>query len=283
MCGGLVQNRLGLVLEIRESEMAMRVDHAGGYDRSRQRSRNMANILVVGPHPDDQEIGMGGTIARLADQGHDILILDMTDGCPTPIGDRPTRLKEADAALACLQGSCPGAKPIRRALLDLPNRRVEHTLEARHKVAGVIRAHQAQIVFLPHAEDAHPDHRAVTRIVEDARFDAKLTKVDMPSPAGFSIVGPPIYPKWMFYYFCSHLRSVPAPTFLVDTTGYGDKKIAAVSAYRTQFEMNPLNAGFPQRLKSWDEYFGSRLGTTTAEPFFALEPIGLNSLAGLAM
>jgi len=47
--------------------------------------------------------------------------------------------------------------------------------------------------------------------------------------------------------------------------------------------MNPANAGFPERLKSWDIYFGSRLGTQTAEPFFSLEPVGLASLDGLAM
>ena len=59
----------------------------------------MANILVVGPHPDDQEIGMGGTIARLAHQGHNILLCDVTDGSPTPRGDRASRLVEARAAL----------------------------------------------------------------------------------------------------------------------------------------------------------------------------------------
>jgi LmbE family N-acetylglucosaminyl deacetylase len=52
------------------------------------------NILVVGPHPDDQELGMGGTIARLAEQGHDVLLLDMTDGEPTPHGDPETRARE---------------------------------------------------------------------------------------------------------------------------------------------------------------------------------------------
>ena len=65
-------------------------------------------------------------------------------------------------------------------------------------MAGVIRTHQAQIVFLPYPEDAHPDHRATTRIVEDARFDAKLTKTDLP--------GEPTYPKWLIYYYCMHLR-----------------------------------------------------------------------------
>ena len=93
----------------------------------------MANILVVGPHPDDQEIGMGGTIALLASQGHDVLLLDMTDGEPTPFGDPATRAKEAARASEILGAASPGSAPIRRHLLGLPNRFVEHTIEARHR------------------------------------------------------------------------------------------------------------------------------------------------------
>src|SRR5262245_34977946 len=151
------------------------------------------NILVIGPHPDDQEIGMGGAIARLADQGHHVLLLDMTDGCPTPVGDRPTRLAEAARAAELLSpASSPGKHAVRRLLRDLPNRPIEHPTEARHKVAAVIRAHQARIVFAPHPEDAHPDHLAVTAIAQDARFDAKLSKLDLAPPTGFSAVGPPL-------------------------------------------------------------------------------------------
>lgn len=229
---------------------------------------------------------MGGSIARLAAQGHDVLICDMTDGCPTPVGDRPTRLAEAAAAAEFLSPSpeliAKGCKPVRRVLLDLPNRTVQHTIEARHKVAGLIRAHQAQVLFVPHFEDAHPDHRAVTRIAEDARFDAKLTRVEMPTPPTFDSIGPPIYPRWLFYYYCSHLRRVPDPTFCIDTTGFADRKHAAVSAYRSQFELNPINRGFPDRLRAWDIYFGSRIGTETAEPFFSHEPLGLSAFTGIA-
>lgn len=228
------------------------------------------NILVIGPHPDDQELGMGGTIALLASQGHDVLLLDVTDGCPTPRGDRPTRLKEAADAAAALG--------VRRHLLDLPNRRVEHTVENRHKVAGVIRAHQAQVLFLPHPEDAHPDHLAVTRIAEDARFDAKLTKLDLPGDGG----KPPLYPRWVFYYYCSHLRRVPDPTFVMDISAFEERKMAAIAAYRSQFAENPVNMQVPEWISAGDRYFGSRIGTRAGEPFWCREPLGLSSLAGLA-
>ncbi len=163
------------------------------------------NILVFAAHPDDAEIGMGGTIARLAALGHSVLICDLTDGSPTPRGDRESRIREAAEALERLQPAGRGV-PIRRVMLDLKNREVQHTIEARHKAAGVIRAHQARMVFAPHWEDAHPDHVAAARLCEDARFDAKLTKVEMPVPPGMQ-PGAPIYPRWFFHYDISHLRA----------------------------------------------------------------------------
>ncbi|MEN0019764.1 MAG: PIG-L family deacetylase [Planctomycetota bacterium] len=253
-------------------------------------------IIVAGPHPDDQELGMGGTIAKLAQQGHDVLLLDITDGEPTPHGSRETRLPEAEAARAALSPDPtqhPASKPIRRLLLDLPNRRVQHTIEARHAVAGVIRAWQAELVFLPYFEDAHPDHIAVTRIVEDARFDAKLTKVDMPTPppnltGGPSIdgqpqlvVGPPCYPRRLIYYYCTHLRIVPQPTFVFDISGCVEAKRAAVEAYATQFKANAKNRRIMDWLDAAALFYGSRIGVAAAEPFYLREPLGLADLDAL--
>ncbi len=227
----------------------------------------MANIIVFGPHPDDQELGMGGAIAKLAEQGHDILLCDMTDGEPTPFGDPQTRAEEAQAAAKILN--------VRRTQLNLPNRELVHTIQARHMAAAVIRKHQAQIIFVPYFEDAHPDHLATTRIVEDARFDAKLTKTDIP--------GEPIYPKWLFYYYCTHLRHVANPSFLIDITGYVQRKIDSIVAYRTQFVLPEKN----RRVVEWVEqaagYFGSRIGTEAAEPFFTREPVGLDTFDSLVM
>ena len=225
----------------------------------------MTNILVVGPHPDDQELGMGGSIARLADQGHNILLLDMTNGEPTPQGDPQTRAKEAARAADILG--------VKRRLLDLPNRMVVHSIEARHMVAGAIREHQAEIVFTPFFEDAHPDHIATTRIVEDARFDAKLTRIDLP--------GEPIYPKWLFYYYCAHLRWVANPNFMFDITGYTQKKRESILAYETQFVLPEKNRKIVDWIDASHVYYGSRCGTEAAEPFFTKEPLGLTGLGDL--
>jgi len=232
----------------------------------------MARILVAGPHPDDQELGMGGTIARLARQGHDILLLDMTNGEPTPHGSPEQREVEWNNAREILD---QGTGNVTRRLLGLKNREVQHTLEARHLTAGVIREHQAQVVFLPFFEDAHPDHKAVTRIVEDARFDAKLTKTDLP--------GEPCYPRWMIYYFCTHLRWVANPTFCLDISEQMETKVKSIEAYETQFVIPEKNRKVLGWLKEFNGYMGSRIGTRYAEPFYTKEPLGLTGLDALAL
>lgn len=269
----------------------------------------MANILIVGPHPDDQELGMGASIAMLAAQGHDVLLLDVTDGEPTPYGDHDTRAREAAAAAEILgtptvpggsgaETSAHGRTPsgtvgvpnghVRRMLLGLPNRTVEHTVEARHMVAAVIRAHQAQIVFAPFPEDAHPDHRAVTRITEDARFDAKLTRLDLPDPidewTGRSMdLGPPIYPKWLFYYYATHLRWVADPSFILDVSGWMERKIESIRAYHTQFVLPEKNRQVVDWIEASARYFGSRIGAEAGECFYTKEPLGLRAISDLAL
>jgi len=220
----------------------------------------MPSILIIAPHPDDAELGMGGTIAKLITQGHHVHLLDMTTGEPTPLGDEKTRAAESAAAAAILG--------IQRENLGLPNRQVIHDLPSRHKVAAVIRRHRADWVFLPYPLDAHPDHVAVTKIGEDARFDAKLTKSDIP--------GEPYYPKRIIYYFCTHLRLNINPTFCIDISDTIETKTAAVLAYPSQFVWN--NSPVPEMVRTMAGYFGSRIGVRYAEPFFTHEVLGFGGL-----
>lgn len=221
----------------------------------------MASILVFGPHPDDQELGMGGTIAKLVNQGHKVHLVDMTNGEPTPHGTPERRAVESAEAARILG--------VERTLVGLINRQVTHTVEARHRVAAVIRKHKADWLFVPYPVDAHPDHTAVTRICEDARFDAKLTKTDIP--------GEPCYPKRVIYYFCTHLRMNFTPNFCVDVTDTMEKKVEAVKAYKSQFA-HPGSAHVPDMVRTISAYFGSRIGTAHAEPFFTHEMLGFGGL-----
>ena len=227
------------------------------------------NMLVVGPHPDDQELGMGGTIAKLVDAGHQVTLLDLTDGEPTPHGS-PTIRAEESAAAASILG-------VERIMLGrehgFVNREVVHSVAGRHAVAGVIRTREIDWIFCPDPVDAHPDHRAATRIVEDARFDSKLTKTDIP--------GAPRHPSRMIYYFCTHLKTIPDPSFLVDTTGFHERKREAILAYESQFTTNQRNRAVIEWLDAQARFLGSRIGVETAEPFSVVEPLGVTGFDGL--
>jgi len=220
----------------------------------------MASFLVVGPHPDDQELGMGGTIIRLVQQGHKVHIVDMTNGEPTPNGSVETRARESAESAKILGVS--------RTLLGLKNREVVHNLESRHKLAAVIRQHRPNAIFLPYPIDAHPDHVAVTKIGEDARFDAKLTKSAIP--------GEPWHPKRIIYYFCTHLRMSFQPLFCIDVSDQMEQKMRACACYESQ----GLKEGgwLPQAVRTLNAYFGGRIETKFAEPFFAYEVLGLGGL-----
>jgi bacillithiol biosynthesis deacetylase BshB1 len=220
----------------------------------------MASILIVAPHPDDAELGMGGTLAKFVKQGHRVHLLDMTNGEPTPLGDVATRAAESAAA-----GRILG---VERSCLGLVNRQVVHDLPSRHKLAAAIRAHRPNWLFLPYPVDAHPDHVAVTKIGEDARFDAKLTKTDIP--------GEPWHPKRIIYYFCTHLRLSIAPSFCIDISDTMDQKVAAMLAYESQFVRN--NSPVPEMVRTMAGYFGGRIGTAYAEPFYSHEVLGFGGL-----
>lgn len=203
---------------------------------------------------------MGGTIIRLASQGHTIHLVDMTNGEPTPRGSVEMRACES-AASAKVMG-------VQRTLLGLKNREVVHDIPSRHKLAALIRLHRPNVLFVPYPTDAHPDHVAVTRIAEDARFDAKLTRSAIP--------GEPWHPKRVIYYFCTHLRMSFQPTFCIDISDQIDQKMQACHCYQSQ----GLHAEGDLMLmvKTLNGYFGGRIGTKFAEPFFSHEVIGLSGL-----
>src|SRR5206468_8185911 len=215
---------------------------------------------VFGPHPDDAELGMGGTIIKLAKQGHKVHIVDMTTGEPTPHGSEEIRAKEKAAAAKVLG--------VERTLLGLKNREVVHDIPSRHKTAAVIRQHKPSVLFVPYPIDAHPDHVAVSRIAEDARFDAKLTKSDIP--------GEPWHPKRVIYYFCTHLRMSFQPTFCIDISDQIEQKMDACHCYESQgFH---AEGDLMLMVKTINAYFGGRIGTKFAEPFFSHEVVGFSGL-----
>ena len=230
----------------------------------------MLDALVVAPHPDDAELGMGGTIVRLIGQGWKLGILDLTSGEPTPLGSLERRAAETLAANSAL------GNPWRKNL-DLPNRSLEPTLVNRRELAGVFRQVRPRLIFAPYWEDAHPDHTAATKLVEDARFWSKLSKSDIP--------GAPFHPPRILYYFSVHLRIVERPSLLIDISDQLEAKDQALRCYRSQLVDNQP-AGKPgviDSVRDRTRFWGHMVGVKHAEPFASREPVGLTSLDHLLL
>ncbi len=219
-------------------------------------------ILAIGPHPDDVEIGMGGTILALREQGHEVTLCDLTNGEPTPIGTPERRAREAAVAAGILG--------VARITLEMPNRYLTDTVENRMRVAEVIRQTRPDILFVPYWVDAHPDHVAAATLCEAARFYGKLTKTTIP--------GEPYMPKRILHFFTTHYRLHPDLTFVFDISGYIDRKLDAVGAYTSQFGPERGNEGFLDDLRTWNRYFGDLIGRESGEPFACREEIGLRGL-----
>jgi bacillithiol biosynthesis deacetylase BshB1 len=240
---------------------------AGNLDRVRLA---MLDALIVSPHPDDAELGLGGTILRLAAQGWRVGILDLTSGEPTPLGSPAIRRAETAAANEILGNPW-------RENLGLPNRSLEPTLEARRALAAVFRRVRPRLIFAPYWEDAHPDHTAATKLVEEARFWSKLSKSDIP--------GAPFHPSRVLYYFSVHLRIVERPSFVLDISDQAEAKRRALECYRSQLVDNQP-AGVPGVIDAvFDRtrFWGHTVGVRHAEPIASREPIGLTALDRLLL
>lgn len=230
----------------------------------------MLDALVVAPHPDDAELGMGGTIVRLIGQGWKVGILDLTSGEPTPLGSLAIRAAETAAANAALGNPW-------RENLGLPNRSLEPTLDHRRALAAVFRRIRPRLLFAPFWEDAHPDHTAASKLVEDARFWSKLSKSDIP--------GTPFHPARILYYFSVHLRLVERPSFVLDISDQLDAKLSALRSYRSQLVDNQPagKTGVIEAVCDRTRFWGQLIGVRHGEPFASREPVGLQSLEHLML
>jgi bacillithiol biosynthesis deacetylase BshB1 len=228
----------------------------------------MLDVLIVAPHPDDAELGMGGAILKLKAAGQRVGVLDLTTGEPTPRGSEPLRAEETRAASAVLDLDW-------RENLGLPNRSLEPTLAARRQLAEVIRRVRPRWLFAPYWVDAHPDHVAATELVEAARFWGKLTKTEM--------AGEPHYVERIYYYYCVHLRLAATPAFVLDISDFWERKLESIRCYHSQFIAGRPTTfpNFLDQLRDDAAHWGRLIGRAYGEPFATREPVALSTLEGL--
>jgi len=220
-----------------------------------------ADVLVFGAHPDDLEIGCGGTVANLARSGRRVVLVDLTRGELATRGTPEIRAAEADAALRAL-----GAAD--RVNLGLPDGGIAADPRATALIAGVVRRHRPQMVLLPHIEDRHPDHMAAGRLVYEGVFLAGVQKFAA-APAGVA----PHRPGRLLSYMIWHAFS---PDVIVEVPEpQAEAKMRAIRAYATQFlasaapdpETRLTDPRTLDAIESRMAYLGSLIGARHGEGF----------------
>ncbi len=227
------------------------------------------DVIAVGAHPDDVEVGLGGTIARMCRQGYRVGIVDLTDGEPTPGCPAPeVRLAEAQKAAEILGVQF-------RLVLDLPNRRLFDTYEARIKLASVLRRYRPRLVIgiFGKTPMASPDHWQASQITDAAVFYARLSKWD----AEFQ--GHPVHTIERQLWYALSLNT-PAKledgSFVSDISDTLDVKIAALRAYKTQFP--PTKERIFRMVQAHAHFYGSPAGFLAGELLIAPSLIGVRDV-----
>ncbi|MGJ7909390.1 bacillithiol biosynthesis deacetylase BshB1 [Neobacillus sp. LXY-1] len=221
------------------------------------------HILAFGAHADDVEIGMAGTIAKLASDGYKIGICDLTFADLSSNGNVTLRKQEANLAAELLGVSY-------RNSLGLPDRGLYLNDEYISKIADEIRKHRPKIVFAPYFEDRHPDHGNCARLVEEAVFSAGIRKYTTKQ------CNQPHKVERIYFYM---INGYHQPDFTIDITENMDQKLAALRAYKSQFEVTeesvdtPLVNGYIETVEARERMFGKLVGVQFAEGFKTKIPI----------
>lgn len=222
------------------------------------------DLLVFGAHPDDAEIGMGGTIRKHAAAGRRVGICDLTAAELSSNGTVDTRAREAERA-----GRLLGIAG--RSNLGLPDRGLGLEKGQVEAIVREIRRLRPRIVFAPCRQDRHPDHVQCGRLVEEAVFNAKLRRY-LPDTE-------PVEVERLYYYY---IHEVHEPRFLVDVSAVYEDKMAALAAYRSQFFREEgdvttlINGDFLAAIRARDKALGHQAGFAYAEGFACKQPVAVD-------
>lgn len=224
------------------------------------------DLLAFGPHPDDIEIGMGGTIARHAADGYRVGLCDLTRGELGSNGTPDDRLAESEAARAVL-----GA--VIRVNLGLPDGHLDGDDQGQIvSIVDCVRHYRPRAVAVPYWQDRHPDHVSASTLLTRAIFKSGLRRfVTVGSDDAWR-------PDWICYYFIND--GAPA-SFVVDVSAHYARKREALACHRTQFAPAGADAAttrlttplFQQLIESRDAQFGAVAGVAFAEGFVVRDPL----------
>ena len=206
-------------------------------------------LLVFGPHPDDLEIGLGGSIAKHMARGHRVGLCDLTRGELGTNGTPEQRLEESEAARAVLGATW-------RENLRLPDGDIGGDPSHMRAIVDLIRRARPRTIAVPYGRDRHPDHVAASRLLTRAAFLSGLTRYaatgENGAPTGCSITS----------------SALGAAVVCRRRVGAVETKRAALACHRSQFAPSSIGAtatrintaNFQRLIESRDAQFGALIG-----------------------
>ncbi|MCG3134305.1 MAG: N-acetyl-alpha-D-glucosaminyl L-malate deacetylase 1 [Planctomycetes bacterium] len=226
------------------------------------------DALVIGAHPDDAELGAGGTLLRMRDAGLRVAVVDLTAGERGSRGTPELRAAEASAASAML-------RLVARETLGFADTELVASLELRRALVEAYRRHRPRVVFAPRPDDLHPDHAAAGAAARDAFYPSGMKNL--------SAAGVPHRPEALYHYAMHDAPDVAAGGgVLVDVSAVWDERLALARCFASQLHAGPADAGFATslaradfllRMEARSREFGRRCGVEFAEPLYAARPL----------
>lgn len=234
------------------------------------------DILAFGAHPDDIELGAGGTLIAHVHQGKSVGLIDLTYGELGSRGNKEIRLQEAARAKEIIGAAT-------RMNLGMADGFFQNDEKHQKEIIRIIRHFRPEIVICNAPSDRHPDHGRASQLVSDACFYAGLTKISTQWVGKTQEVW---RPRFVYHYIQYHDLK---PHILVDVSSYMDLKMESIKAHQSQF-YNP-HSNEPQTLISQPEflenvinrasYYGQYIGVKYAEGFITQHIPGVKNLFDL--
>ena len=234
------------------------------------------DLLAIGVHPDDVELGCSGTIINEIKNGKQVGVLDLTQGELGSRGTVDTRYEEA-AKAAKIMGVHV------RENLKMRDGFFKNDEEHQKKLIVAIRKYQPEIIITNSLSDRHPDHGRAARLTTDSCFLSGLIKVETKNEQG--IVQEPWRPKYVFHYIQDRYHE---PDFVIDINSVFDQRMEAIKAYTTQF-YNPDNeddgpqtyistSAFIESVVARARMIGKKIGVAYGEGFNTEKRLGIKNL-----
>jgi len=236
------------------------------------------DILAIGVHPDDVELGCSGTLINEIKRGKKVGIIDLTQGELSTRGTVATRYQEAaNAAMAI------GA--VLRENLKMRDGFFKNDEEHQLKLIQIIRKYQPDIIIGNVLHDRHPDHGRAGQLISDACFLSGLAKIETKDEAGRQL-------KWRPKYFLQYIQDwYHEPDLLIDISEVFEQRMKAIQAYNSQFHSGQNAEDGPQTYISTPDFLesvvararmlGKRIGVKYAEGFLTEKKIGIKNLDSL--